>query len=222
MDFCAWEKAAIRAGGSELPVTTNMMGFYNGLNYFKFRDVLDINSWDAYPYWHSNEEDESDVALNAAATHDLMRCIKQEPFLLMESVPGATNWHPICRMKKPGMMELSSLQAVAHGSNSVQYFQWRKSLGSSEKFHGAVVGHDGTSNTRVFREVAQVGKRLETIADVCKTNVKPEVAIIYDWENRWALDEIQGLINVPGTDIKRRPGDPKHYSNTVLDHYEAF
>ena len=222
VDFCAWEKKAIRAGGSELPVTTNMMGFYNGLNYFKFRDVLDINSWDAYPYWHSNVEDESDVALNAAASHDLMRSIKQEPFLLMESVPGATNWHPICRMKKPGMMELSSLQAVAHGSNSVQYFQWRKSRGSSEKFHGAVVGHDGTSNTRVFREVAQVGKRLETIADVCRTNVKPEVAIIYDWENRWALDEVQGLINVPGTDIKRRPGDPKHYSNTVLDHYEAF
>ncbi len=222
VDFCAWEKAAIRAGGSDLPVTANLMGFYNGLNYFKFRDVMDITSWDAYPYWHSNVDDESQVAANAAATHDLMRCIKQEPFLLMESVPGATNWHPICRMKKPGMMELSSMQAVAHGSNSVQYFQWRKSRGSSEKFHGAVVGHDGTSNTRVFREVAKVGERLELISDVCKTNLKPEVAIIYDWENRWALDEMQGLINAGGNDIKNRPGDPKHYSNTVLDHYEAF
>ena len=222
VDFCAWEKAAIRAGGSELPVTANLMGFYNGLNYFKFRDVMDITSWDSYPYWHTNTEDESEVAANAAAQHDLMRSIKQEPFLLMESVPGATNWHPICRMKKPGMMELSSFQAVAHGSNSVQYFQWRKSRGSSEKFHGAVVGHDGTSNTRVFREVATIGERLETLPDVCKTNVKPEVAIIYDWENRWALDSMQGLLNAPGKDIKNRPGDPKHYSNTMLDHYEAF
>lgn len=222
VDFCAWEKAAICAGGSTLPVTTNLMGFYEGLNYFKFRDVMDITSWDAYPYWHTNVEDEGDVAVNAAANHDLMRCIKQEPFLLMESVPGATNWHPVCRMKKPGMMELSSFQAVAHGSNSVQYFQWRKSLGSSEKFHGAVVGHDGTSNTRVFREVTQVGSRLEKLPDVCRTNLKPEVAVIYDWENRWALDQMQGLLNTPGTDIKRRPGDPKHYSNTVLEHYEAF
>lgn len=222
VDFCAWEKQAIRAGGSEVPVTTNLMGFYEGLNYFKFRDVLDIASWDNYPYWHTNPQDESAVAITAAATHDLMRCIKQEPFLLMESVPGVTNWHPVCRMKKPGMHELSSLQAVAHGSNSVQYFQWRKSRGSSEKFHGAVVGHDGTANTRVFREVAAVGSRLKKLPEVCKTNVVPEVAIIYDWENRWALDQMQGLLNGGGMDVKSRPGDPKHYGPTVLEHYEAF
>ncbi|MBQ7486499.1 MAG: beta-galactosidase [Clostridia bacterium] len=222
VDFCAFEKAAIRAGGSELPVTTNLMGFYNGLNYFKFRDVLDIASWDNYPFWHTNPQDESEVAITAAATHDLMRCIKQAPFLLMESVPGVTNWHPVCRMKKPGMHELSSLQAVAHGSNSVQYFQWRKSRGSSEKFHGAVVGHDGTANTRIFREVTTVGTRLEQLQTVCGTNVQAETAIIYDWENRWALDQMQGLLNGEGLDVKKRAGDPKHYSQTVLDHYEAF
>ena len=222
VDFCAWEKKAIRAGGSEVPVTTNLMGFYNGLNYFKFRDVLDIASWDNYPFWHRNEEDESDTAITAAATHDLMRGIKQAPFLLMESVPGAVNWQPVCRLKKPGMHELSSLQAVAHGSNSVQYFQWRKSRGSSEKFHGAVVSHDGTDNTRMFREVTALGERLEKISALCKTEVKPEVAIIYDWENRWALDEVQGLINGDGLDVKGRAGDPKQYGPTILDHYSAF
>ena len=222
VDFCAWEKAAIREGGSDVPVTTNLMGFYNGLNYFKFRDVLDIASWDNYPFWHRDPEDESDVAITAAATHDLMRCIKQEPFLLMESVPGAVNWQPVCRIKKPGMHALSSLQAVAHGSNSVQYFQWRKSRGSSEKFHGAVVGHDGTNNTRMFREIASLGETLEKISALCKTNVEPEVAIIYDWENRWALDEVQGLINGTGIDVKGRAGDPKQYGPTVLDHYSAF
>ncbi len=222
VDFCAWEKAAIRAGGSDLPVTANLMGFYVGLNYFKFRDVMDITSWDAYPYWHRDGEDESDVGASTGALHDVMRCIKQEPFLLMECAPGATNWQDICRMKRPGVMELSAMQAIAHGSNSVQYFQWRKSLGSSEKFHGAVVGHDGTANTRVFREAAKTGERLEKLADVCKTNLQPEVAIIFDWENRWALDEMQGLMNVEGEDIRYRPGDRKSYTRTIGDHYEAF
>lgn len=220
VDFFAWEKQAIRDGGSDIPVTTNLMGFYEGLNYFKFRDVLDIVSWDNYPFWHKKPEDESGTAIRSAAAHDLMRCIKQEAFLMMESVPGVTNWHPVCRMKKPGMHQLSSLQAIAHGSNSVQYFQWRKSRGSSEKFHGAVVGHDQTGNTRIFKEVSQLGQRLEGLSKVCETGISPEVAIIYDWENRWALDQMQGLLN--GRGIEHENEDPKHYIDTILDHYAAF
>lgn len=61
---------------------------------------------------------------------------------------------------------LSSLQAVAHGSDTVQYFQWRKSRGSSEKFHGAVVDHVGHEHTRVFQDVAELGGLLDTIAEV--------------------------------------------------------
>lgn len=220
VDFCAWEKQAIRDGGSQIPVTTNLMGFYEGLNYFKFRDVLDIVSWDNYPFWHRNPEDESETAIKSAAAHDLMRSIKKEPFLMMESVPGVTNWHPVCHMKKPGMHELSSLQALAHGSNSVQYFQWRKSRGSSEKFHGAVVGHDQTGNTRIFKEVSKLGQRLNGLSELCQTTPTPEVAIIYDWENRWAIDQMQGLLN--GSGIENQDEDPKHYIDTILDHYGAF
>lgn len=218
VDFCAWEKQAIRAGGSEVPVTTNLMGFYDGLNYFKFRDVLDIASWDNYPDWHGLQSDDK-TAITAACTHDLMRCIKKEPFLLMESTPSAINWRNVCRVKRPGMHELASLQAVAHGSNSVQYFQWRKSRGSSEKFHGAVVGHDGTGETRVFKEVTRVGERLQNISAVCKTNVKPEVAILFDWENRWAIEQAQALLN---SGWGSQGGDAMHYVETILEHYEPF
>ena len=41
--------------------------------------------------------------------------------------------------------------------DTVQYFQWRKSRGSAEKFHGAVVDHAGHEYTRVFREVSELG-----------------------------------------------------------------
>ncbi|WP_334649762.1 beta-galactosidase, partial [Klebsiella pneumoniae] len=36
-------------------------------------------------------------------------------------------------------------------------FQWRKSRGSVEKFHGAVVDHVGHIDTRIGREVCQLG-----------------------------------------------------------------
>lgn len=39
------------------------------------------------------------------------------------------------------MGETAFQQAVACGSDTVQYFQWRKGRGSFEQFHGAVVDH---------------------------------------------------------------------------------
>lgn len=112
IDFIKGEVAAIREGGSELPVTANLMYDYNGLDYKKFRDVLDVVSWDNYPSWHKKEE--FFTAIDAGMQHDLMRSIKNQPFLLMESCPSATNWKPINKLKKPGMM----LAALSSGSSS--------------------------------------------------------------------------------------------------------
>lgn len=210
VDFCSWEKQAVRAGGSDLPVTTNMMGFYYDLDYTKFKDVVDIVSWDNYPNWRGETSD-VDTAIHTAATHDLMRCVRHEPFLMMESTPSQVNWHSVNRLKAPGMHELASLQAVAHGSNSVQYFQWRQSRGASEKFHGAVVDHYGESDTRVFQEVTHVGERLEGLSALCHSNVQPQVAILFDRENEWALDAACGPRN-----------GAMHYEQTVESHYQAF
>lgn len=137
VDFMRHEISAIRAGGSELPATANLMYDYDGLDYKKFKDVMDIVSWDNYPSWH--KKDEYTTAVDGAMQHDLMRSIRKAPFLLMESCPSATNWKPINKLKKPGMHLAASLQAVAHGSDSVLYFQLRQSQGASEKFHGAVI-----------------------------------------------------------------------------------
>ena len=147
-----------------------------------------------------------------AFLHDLNRSLKGgKPFMLMESVPSATNWMPVAKRKRPGMHALSSLQAVAHGSDTVQYFQWRKSRGSSEKFHGAVVDHVGHEHTRVFGDVADLGRKLEKLDGVVGTSVRPDVAIVYDWENAWAMNDAQGP----------RRGD-KGYLDDCKAHYRAF
>ena len=85
----------------------------------------------------------------------------------MESSPTMTNWQDVSKIKRPGMQLFSGLQAVAHGSDSVMYFQWRQSRGSFEKFHGAVIDHSGRADTRSFAETCQVGEALERLAAVC-------------------------------------------------------
>ncbi len=192
MDFIQNEIAPIRARSS-YPVTVNMMFEFYDLNYHQVAQVIDIASWDSYPEWHNG--DDADIAEKTAFWHDLYRSLKKRPFLLMESTPSLVNWKPYNKPKKPGMDVLSAIQAVAHGADSVQYFQWRKSRGSSEKFHGAVVGHDGTADTRVFRSVAQTGQILEKIDAVAGSVTHAPAALIFDWENMWALDDCQGYAN---------------------------
>lgn len=190
MSFIENETAPIRELSPHLPVTVNMMYEFRELNYHQVARVIDIASWDSYPEWHSG--DDAEIAQRTAFWHDLYRSLKDRPFLLMESTPSLVNWKPYNKPKKPGLDVLSSLQAVAHGSDSVQYFQWRKGRGSSEKFHGAVVGHDGTEHTRVFRSVQQTGRLLQALDEIAGTVTDAPVALIFDWENMWALEDCQG------------------------------
>ncbi|HBR27842.1 MAG TPA: beta-galactosidase [Firmicutes bacterium] len=210
LDFYQHEIAPLKAITPAIPVTTNFMGTYPGLDYWKFANDLDVVAWDSYPRWHEAKTDWQ-TAAEVAFVHDLNRSLKQgKPFMLMESTPSMTNWTPVSKLKRPGMHLLSSLQAVAHGADAVQYFQWRKSRGATEKFHGAVVDHVGHEKTRVFREVAEVGEVLKRLDPVVGTSVKPEVALLFDWENRWALEDAQGL--------KRN----KKYEETCYRHYRSF
>ena len=223
VDFMKMERDTVKEVNPDIPVTANLMGFYDGLDYFKFGPELDVVSWDNYPQWHTT--DNGEIAVSSAMTHDVMRSIKHENFLLMESTPSMTNWTPISMLKRPGMHLLSSMQAVAHGSNSVQYFQFRKSRGSCEKFHGAVVDHVShggvfdsvtNENTRVFKDVQSVGAELKSMnerGDVYGTEVKPQVAIVYDVENRWALDAAAG---------PRNKDKDEKYVETLLTHYRPF
>jgi len=211
IDFFRSEIAPLRELTPDVPVTTNFMGLYPGLDYWKFAKAVDVASWDNYPSWHGPVGD-ANLAPNISFVHDINRCLKNgKPFMLMESVPSATHGMEVAKRKRPGMHLLSSMQAVAHGSDTVQYFQWRKSRGSWEKFHGAVVDHVGHENTRVFRDVAAVGEALKKLDPVVGTTVRPDVAIICDWENRWAIDGMQGL----GRDLRK-------YVETCIAHYRPF
>ncbi|MHB8635502.1 MAG: beta-galactosidase [Fimbriimonadaceae bacterium] len=211
VDFFEAEAKPLRAISPQIPVTTNLMGFYQGVDPWKLSIHLDVAGWDSYPQFRSTPIDARGWA-KAAMTHDLVRTIGGgKPWLLMECSPSSSNWYPVMNLKPPGMHLFETLQAVAHGSDSVMYFQWRQSRGGQEKFHGAVVstGQHGTS--KVFGDVAQVGAALESLRDVVGSTTIAEAAVIFDWENGWAIDGACGPIQAD-----------RRYFDTVLDHYVPF
>ena len=193
VDFVKHEIQAIRDGGSDKPTTINMMYDYQGLNYHKFADVVDFVSWDTYPLWHKKPDHL--VAMDCGMQHDIMRSIQKKPFILMENCPSAPNWQGVSKLKKPGLLHAASMHAIAHGSDSVLYFQLRQSQGSSEKFHGAVIDHYGGCDTRTFKEVTDVGISLEKIGELAGSLTEAKVAVLFDWESRWAMEDAQGPRN---------------------------
>lgn len=212
-EFMEMEYDAVKSITPDIPVTANYMEMYSEIDYREMRSKLDVISWDNYPRWHNNYESTLDTAMQAAFNHDFFRSLLHKPFFLMESTPSQVNWHRINKLKRPGMHHLSSLQAVAHGSDSVQYFQIRKSRGASEKFHGAVIDHVGsdTDKTRVYKEIQQVGSSLARLDEIVGTTTDSKVAIIYDTYNRRAIEDYQGFNNAN-----------KKYKETCFRHYSYF
>lgn len=199
------EAAAIRSVVPDAKITTNLMGFYKPLDYQMWAKSMDFISWDNYP---ANEDPYSRIAMN----HDLMRGIKGgQPFVLMEQTPSVTNWLAYNALKRPGVMRLWSYQAMAHGADAVLFFQMRCSIGACEKYHGAVIDHVGTENTRVFREISQLGKELQQLGDkTLGARSRAKAAILVDWDNWWAIEYSAG----PSRDLK--------YLDEVFLYYRAL
>lgn len=200
LDCYRLERDAVKKHTPDIPVTTNLMGFYQPIDYQKWAKEMDFVSWDNYP---EHDFRYTDVAM----THDLNRGLKSgKPFCLMEQTPSVSNWHPYNALKRPGVMRLLSYQAVAHGSDTVMFFQMRRSIGACEKYHGAVIDHAGHENTRVFREVAELGRELEAIGgQTLGARTRSDVAILFDWDNWWATSISAGPTRL--LDYKKEAAD---------------
>jgi beta-galactosidase len=210
LNFYMHEAAPLRKLTPGTPVTTNFMAPDVGLDYWKFAEQVDAACWDSYPEWHV--QDDVETGIRTAFYHDLHRGYKGgQPFYLIESSPSQTNWQPLSRLKRPGLLRLASGQALAHGAMGVNYFQWRQSRGGEEKFHGAVVGHRGGEDARVYREVVEVGNLLAGLPELADARTPARVALVYDFENEWVLN----LAYLPRKAFKE-------YQDVLIRHYAAF
>ncbi|MBI9096881.1 MAG: beta-galactosidase [Spirochaetaceae bacterium] len=184
LDCYSMEYEILRQITPELKITTNFLMGIDKLDYFKWAKEIDIISWDSYP----DPAPSYNPALNAF-DHDLMRGFGNgRPFILMEQAPAQVNWRDINVNKHPGLMRLYSYQAVGRGADGVMFFQWRQSLRGAEKFHSACITHSGDGNSRIFREVRQLGHELKKLNCITGSTRKADIAIVFDYENMWAFE----------------------------------
>lgn len=202
------EADVIRKITPDIPLTTNMhQTTWGFMDWARFAPHVDVMCWDNYPEYHADAGDVA-RAIEVGFAHDFYRSAKRQPFLMMESNPGSAQGK---RQKRPGIHRLQSLQAIAHGSDSVQYFQWRNCRSATEKYHGAVVNHDGRSDTRVFCEVAALGRELAALGEVRGTPVTTDIAVVYDKQVHWAAEY--------STTAR---WDRRSYIQTAHAHYGSF
>ncbi|GAA4630444.1 beta-galactosidase [Actinoallomurus vinaceus] len=196
------ERDILRRHTPDVPVTTNFMASYKLLDYWKWAAGEDVVALDAYP-------DARDPIghVRAALNFDLMRSLRGgRPFILMESSTGPMNSRRRNSARPPGQLRLRSHQAVARGSDSVMFFQWRASRFGAEKFFSAMVPHAGT-DSRIWREVRALGAELRDLAPVAGSRVDADVAMVWDWPSWWAL-ELRGR---PSTDVAFHDQALAHY-----------
>jgi beta-galactosidase len=211
IDFYLNESQPLRELTPKIPITTNLMGFFPGFDPHALAPHMDFASWDSYPFF-SGPPHEIDAWEHAAMAHDMNRSLKNgRPFLLMEHSPSSTNWLDTMTLMRPNILRLQAVQALAHGADGIQYFQWRQGLGGSEHSHGAVMTHIDRTDTRVYQEVKATGSLLEKLDDLCGAATESKVAVIYDWQNKWCID----------AQFSRRA--PKlDYHRTVQQHHKAL
>ncbi|MWC00375.1 beta-galactosidase [Agromyces seonyuensis] len=185
---CYRAEAEVIRASSDVPITTNFMGFFKPLDYWKWAKEVDVVSDDTYP-------DPADPLSTpyAAMVRDLMRSLGGgAPWILMEQAPSAVNWRERNAIKAPGQMRAWSYQALARGADGILFFQWRQSKAGSEKFHSGMVPHAGPE-TRVFREIAELGAELTALsgpeAGFEGAPVAAHAAIALDWDSWWALEQ---------------------------------
>jgi beta-galactosidase len=165
-------------------ITTNIGGlaWSDNWDHYTIAADLDLASWDDYV-----GQGHLDAPKNAML-NDFVRGWKRQNFWVMETEPGSVNWVPTNNALWPGETRALAWQTIGHGADAVLYWQWRSALNGQEQYHGAIVGPDGTP-LPIYEEIAQLGRDLELTRDaLAGTSPHAEIAILHDYDSRWAID----------------------------------
>ncbi|MER5738113.1 beta-galactosidase [Streptomyces sp. NPDC002262] len=167
-----------------IPVTTNFMTALSqcdSIDYWAWGREVDLVTNDHYLITDGRR-----THVNLAMAADLTRSVAGgAPWLLLEHSTSGVNWQPRNPAKRPGEMARNSLAHVARGSEGAMFFQWRQSRRGAEKFHSAMVPHGGT-DTRIWREVVELGAGLGALEEIRGSRTVPDVAVLWDWHSWWA------------------------------------
>ena len=135
-------------------VTTNTWFCENTVDFYKLFEDMDITAYDNYPPLRIPAD--PDVMYSHAFELDLMRGIKDDKFWVMEQLSGITgSWAVMSPAPKPGMIMGYSLQAMAHGAETILHFRWRTAAKGAEMFWHGLLDHSNVPGRR-FYEFAEL------------------------------------------------------------------
>ena len=161
--------------------TGNLMGFFDGFDHYQITEPLTFASWDDYV-----GTGHVDPAYNGLA-HDLTRGFKRQNFWVMETQPGAVNWSPLNNFLNRGEARAMAWQAIGHGADDVNYWQWRSALNGQEEIHGVLVGPDGTP-VPFYDEAARTAQEFTKVESSFRdTAPLSQVALLYSYDSHWAI-----------------------------------
>ena len=179
------QRDEIRRHDPGAEVTTNfILAAWQPIDVWRWSREVDVVAVDHYLDTTDETEGHADIAFAA----DRARSFNGgRPWVLMEQAASLVNTGGVVAHRAAGRVVMDSLGYVARGADDVLFFQWRASRGGSEMYHAALVPHTGPVS-RIFREAVQLGETLECIGEVAGSEVRADVAILYDADSRWALE----------------------------------
>ncbi|MFD6176398.1 MULTISPECIES: beta-galactosidase [unclassified Isoptericola] len=185
LDLYREQKAAVRRHDPDRPVTTNLMGFFGGVDPHAWRGDLDVIADDAYP-----DPASPDAPADAALVNHLARGLAGgAPWLRMEQAASAVSWREHNLTKSPARLRAEVLQAAAHGCDGALFFQWRQARSGPERFHSAMLPLAGP-DTAVHDGVRRLGAELRALRSLAGQPVHRRVALLWDWPSWWAATQV--------------------------------
>ncbi|HEY4978607.1 MAG TPA: beta-galactosidase [Candidatus Acidoferrum sp.] len=164
-------------------ITGNLMGYgFDGFDHFVITRPLTFVSWDDYVGKGHLDPDTNGIS------HDAERGLKRENFWVIETQPGFVNWSDLNNALDKGEVRAMAWHDIGHGADEVGYWQWRSALNGQEEIHGTLIGPDGKP-VPLLDEVTQTAKEFAQSESAFRgTRVVSEVALLNDYDSRWAID----------------------------------
>jgi beta-galactosidase len=174
------------------PVTVNLRALHRKFDHFDMAAAVDFVSVESNAAIKSKSSE-------LACDIDILRSLKKSDiktpdgdcgFWVIEQKAGQVNWQDVNSLVRPGVIRLFTYQLISRGASGVLYYHWRQSRIGNEKFSGALLPHHLDGNTRVFKEISQIGEELKLLAPAIKdTRIVADACILFTHDNDWMLQQ---------------------------------
>lgn len=207
VDFFKEQAEIIREYCPTQFITHNYMGFANKVDYYDLGKHLDFISHDQYPGLFLVPDMKNNHKV--AASLDVIRSYKNQPFWIMEQQSGIIGWQIMGKNPEPGQLSMWTLQSIAHGADAIVFFRWRTCVMGTEQYWHGILPHSGIPGRRYYELQDMMKEMLPIMKEMQGSMPSAEVGIVFSFRQSYAI-EIQ-------------PHHPKlEYIEQIQKYYKAF